>query len=204
MSSIVLKMIITILVCVSTGSPSFVDSYIKYSKRHYRTYHKLVERTSKYRIKQSDTLLFIETLTLKKEIENEWDYNNTIINGKFASWEYFDVRKKLKAEEFLLLRGDHYDKRFVNGGLYFKSIWGEYNGVVDKQLLEAASLRRPSGIFTVAGIEGWFFIVGETIEFYEWEYSRLNYHEDALGYLKNAFIQPHYMPVFTGDLKWWF
>lgn len=199
--------LLSFMLLISAGcvpeSSSFAGSYIKNIQRNYCKFHRQATRRSYGAINKTDSILFIQLLTINKEIAGVWDYGLPANNERFASWECLDFKRE-HIDELLLYRNGKYERHFDHcrikrRGLFWRRRFLETNNVVYKQLLELASLYKPDGIFTVYEIPGWFFIIGDTIIFFKLQNQQLILYEDSLDYLKKAFTSRYFLPVFTGE-----
>lgn len=200
MKSLILCLVICINCCASPISNPFVDVYKVYIEKHYHKFHRLAERFSIDSINTSDSLIFIPLLTLSRDIEKnwEWDINASVNNLDLASWDNLDYKQR-RPQEFILYINNQCVKLYNNMGIGRNIIYDVFNNSVAEKLTEMVVQYKPTGIFMVYNISGWFFVLEENIAFIELSNQDIIYHENALDWLKYNFSQPDFIPVFSGQ-----
>lgn len=200
MKSLILSLVLCINCCIDPVLNSFVDAYTMYMEKHYHKFHELAERYSIDSINASDSLIFIPLLTIRRKIENNWEWNiNASVKNKInASWNNLDYKQR-RPKEFILCANNQCVRLYNNMGIGRKIIYDVFNNPVAEKLIEMVTQFEPDGIFMVHNIPGWFFIIGENISYIELKNQDLFFHEDASAWLKSFFIQPDFIPVFSGQ-----
>ena len=75
----------------------------------------------------------------------------------------------------------------------------EVKNSVTKEVLEKATQYQPDAIFTIVNVPGYFFILGEKVEFFLISEQQLFHVEDALGFLKELYTEKYFLAVFSGQ-----
>lgn len=200
MKTLILNLVLCINCCINPLLNSFVDAYKMYIERHYHKFHKLAERYSNDSLNASDSLIFIPLLTIRRDIENnwEWNINASVKNEIYASWNNLDYKQQ-RPKAFILYANNQCVRLYNNMGIGRRYIYDVINNLVAEKLMEMVTQFEPDGIFMVYNIPGWFFILGEDISYIELRNQELFFHEDASAWLKSFFIQPYFIPVFSGQ-----
>ena len=194
-----------LVACIIPKYHSFVDSYRMYAEKSYEKKHKLVERASSGEISKSDSLLFIPCLTIRKDVRRDWDWYNTENNEKYASLQYHEY-KRSGIPEFMVYKDNEFIKCFWSfENIYAKTPFNknrrvlEVKNSVTKEVLEKATQYQPDAIFTIVNVPGYFFILGEKVEFFLISEQQLFHVEDALGFLKELYTEKYFPAVFSGQ-----
>lgn len=180
-------------IAIQEQEAAFVREYHEYIQKHQRKWHRKAVRHSNGCIRQTDTLLYVPCFFLKKEIVDQWDFENFNTNEQFACWQSFNLKKGKLEEVYIkdcgLLKEKYFYSKWKGVEGFYKCDYG-----ICPELLELVNSPGFEGILQLP-LVGYFAIINGRILYYESHIGKLCPPKDAIASLKEEFVKNSFMPV---------
>ena len=171
----------------------FIKDYHSLVDSHNRCLLRKIRRSTSDRIEKNDTVLLVPSFSLRKDVQ--WDYTNIQHNSKYASWEFFDI-KRYTIDAFIKKNADSMDL-YMETGLHKLSF---VRTTCFQWVLDAMQNLHPDGVFLISGVPGWFFICNNKVIVLERHDDEIELHEDSCDFIGKFFTEPTFLPIYSKDM----